>query len=71
MSPEASGTFGGSKNFARLGLFLVVFGLYDKFFSQKDECVYVVLNEIYLRNFLWIGVTFRDESNKLSFITIG
>ena len=30
-----------------------------------------LINEVYLRNFLQMDVTFRDESNEPSFIMIG
>ena len=33
--------------------------------------MYEVLNEVYLQNFLGMGVTFRDECNEPSFIMIG
>ena len=39
--------------------------------SHKHEWMYGILNEFYLRIFLWMGVIFRDESNEPSFIIIG
>ena len=42
-----------------------------KIFSQKDECMYEVLNEFICETFPRMSVTFRDESNESSSIMIG
>ena len=50
---------------------MAMFGLHLEFFLQKDECMYEVVNKIYLRNFFMDVFNFRDESNESSFTMIG